>query len=224
MSSLLDSLLAKSPVRPLQEHMALCFACIEQLDDYIQASSKGDWALAQSIHDAIIENEKKADETKNTIRTNLPSSLLLPFARSDVIALLTMQDKLANRAKEIAVLTLGRKLTFPESLQANFYGYFNACKTAAGAAKRAIDELDDIVQSGFGKTEYKILLQLIEKLDVLEEECNQMQVKLRADIMPLEAELPPINVMFLYNVVDLVGEISNVAERIGNRLLILVSK
>jgi predicted phosphate transport protein (TIGR00153 family) len=80
------------------------------------------------------------------------------------------------------------------------------------------------VQSGFGKTEYKILLQLIEKLDVLEEECNQMQVKLRADIMPLEAELPPINVMFLYNVVDLVGEISNVAERIGNRLLILVSK
>lgn len=224
MSSLLDALLAKSPVQPLQEHMARCFACVEQLDDYILASSKGDWALAASIHDAIIENEKKADETKNTIRTNLPSSLLIPFARSDVIALLTMQDKLANRAKEIAVLTLGRKLAFPTSIQANFQAYFNACKTAAAAAKRAIDELDDIVQSGFGKAEFKILLQLIEKLDVLEDECNQMQVQLRADIMPLEADLPPVDVMFLYNVVDLVGEISNVAERIGNRLMILVSK
>lgn len=224
MSSLLDALLAKSPVQPLQEHMARCFACVEQLDDYIQASSKGDWALAASIHDAIIENEKKADETKNTIRTNLPSSLLIPFARSDVIALLTMQDKLANRAKEIAVLTLGRKLAFPTSIQANFQAYFNACKTAAAAAKCAIDELDDIVQSGFGKAEFKILLQLIEKLDVLEDECNQMQVQLRADIIPLEADLPPVDVMFLYNVVDLVGEISNVAERIGNRLMILVSK
>jgi len=224
MSSILDSLLAKSPVKPLQEHMALCFNCIEQLDDYIQASNKADWNLGESIHDAIIENEKKADQTKNTIRTNLPSSLLLPFARSDVIALLTMQDKLANRSKEIAVLMLGRKLMIPDAIQGVFHDYFSACKNAASAAKRAIDELDDIVQSGFGKTEYKILLQLIEKLDVLEEECNQMQVNLRAKIMPLESELPPVDAMFLYKVVDLVGEISNVAERIGNRLLILVSK
>jgi hypothetical protein len=37
-------------------------------------------------------------------------------ARRDLLELLTMQDKVANKAKDIAGLILGRKMEFPESI------------------------------------------------------------------------------------------------------------
>jgi hypothetical protein len=50
------------------------------------------------------------------------------------------------------------------------------------------------------------------------------QIHVRAELMKLEPELPPVNVVFLYRIIDLIGDIADVSQRIGNRLLLLTSK
>ena len=42
-------------------------------------------------------------------------------------------------------------------------------------------------------------------------------------LLEIESELEPVNVMFLYKVIGLIGEIADMAERVGRRLELLLS-
>ena len=50
-----------------------------------------------------------------------------------------------------------------------------------------------------------------------------MQASLRRAVFKIEKDLPPIDVIFLYRVIELTGEIANMAERVGRRLELLLS-
>ena len=73
----------------------------------------------------------------------------MPLARTDLLELLTQQDKIANRAKDIAGLMLGRKLAMPADLASDFMAYLQRCLDATALATQAIGELDDLLETGF---------------------------------------------------------------------------
>jgi hypothetical protein len=50
-----------------------------------------------------------------------------------------------------------------------------------------------------------------------------MQAKIRTGLFALEKDLPPVDVMFLYRVIELTGEVGDMSERIGRRLELLLS-
>ena len=81
----------------------------KQLIPFIEASINNDWELATTIQQTISDLESDADQIKKDIRLHLPKSLWLPVNRSDLLNLITRQDKIANRAKDISGLMLGRK-------------------------------------------------------------------------------------------------------------------
>ena len=87
--------------------------------------------------------ENEADELKKQLRLHLPKGLFMPVARADLLALLASQDKIANKAKDVAGLITGRKMEFPESVQADFTAYLQKCIAAAHQAGKAISQLDE---------------------------------------------------------------------------------
>ena len=50
----------------------------------------------------------------------LPRGLFLPIDRTDLLELVTQQDKLANYAKDIAGRMIGRQFGIPEEMQEEF--------------------------------------------------------------------------------------------------------
>ncbi len=46
---------------------------------------------------------------------------------------------------------------------------------------------------------------------------------MRGALFKIEGELDPVNVIFLYRVIELTGEIADMAERVGRRLELLLS-
>ncbi len=64
---------------------------------------------------------------------------------------------------------------------------------------------------------------LIEELDKIETETDNLQAELRGALFDIEDTLDPVSVMFLYQVIDLTGEIADMAERVGRRLELLLS-
>ena len=95
---------------------------------------------------------------------------------------------------------------------------------AAEKAKDAISELDELLESGFSGKEINILQSLLDELDKIERDSDKAQVAIRADLLALENDLPAVEVMFLYRIIDLIGDIADVSQQIGNRLLLLASK
>ena len=112
MTSILD-MFARSPIRPIQSHMQSATECVLQLEPFMTAVLAADWSGAETALKAIVSLERRADDLKKDLRSNLPKGLFMVVPRGDILSLLTVQDKMANEAKDVAGLIWGRRLQPP---------------------------------------------------------------------------------------------------------------
>lgn len=224
MSSPLSALFGRSPIRPIQEHMARAQQCVVLLGDFLEATYNRDWQRAEQLQQQISTGEREADALKYNIRTHLPKGLLLPVARTDLLSLLNSQDKLANRTKDIAGLMLGRKMEVPSSLVESMRIYYHQSLNASAQALKSINELDELLETGFRGKEVEFVEKLIAELDEMEQQNDITQVGIRASLLKMEGDLPPVNVMFLYKVIDLIGDVADTSQMIGSRLSLLMAR
>tara|TARA_B100002003_G_scaffold250896_1_gene292032 strand:+ start:3917 stop:4681 length:765 start_codon:yes stop_codon:yes gene_type:complete len=224
MANPISAMFGRSPIRPIQGHMAKAQKCVILLGDFLEASFANDWIKAESLQQAIRASENDADDLKSNVRNNLPKNLFLPVPRSDLLVLLSTQDRLANRAKDIAGLMLGRKMIIPESLVAPVREYYRESLAASEQALKVIQELDELLETGFRGKEVELVEGLILELDELEHRSDVSQIELRAKLFELEESLPPVHVMFLYRIIDLIGDLADISQKIGSRLLLLIAQ
>ena len=220
----LGNLFGRSPIRPIQEHMQLAEEAAQLLPQLIQASIDDDWVRASEIHKAIVNAEREADKLKRSVRKHLPKSLFMPVARTDLLELVGIQDHVANTAEDIAVLILGRDMRFPEQLEEAVLDLTAVCVATVNQALKAIQELDELLEVGFMGREVKHVESLLKELDKLEAKTDRKAVVVRRALFKLEADLPPVDVMFQYRVLALLSTIADDAERVGDRLQILMAK
>ncbi len=220
----ISGLFGSSPFRPLQEHMAIVQECTAQLLPYLDAVLKQDWDEAARLQKQISDLEKHADRLKRELRLRMPNSLFMPVARRDLLELLTMQDKVANKAKDIAGLILGRKMEFPAALGPHIREFMARSIDAATQAQTAINELDELVETGFRGNEVELVESMIHMLDEIERDTDRMQVRVRAELAAVERDLHPVDVMFIYKVIDWIGDLGDRAQKVGSRLELLLAK
>jgi predicted phosphate transport protein (TIGR00153 family) len=65
---------------------------------------------------------------------------------------------------------------------------------------------------------------MIEKLDGIESNTDNLQAEIRARIFAIENELPPIEVMFLYKVIEMTGDVADCAQNVGSRLQLMLAR
>ncbi len=223
MANLLANIFGTSPVMPLEKHVEIAYQCTKQLNGFFKAAIKGDWDKASEYRDAIERLEHEADDLKKEIRMNLPKSLFMPVPRQDLLELLLVQDKMANRTKDVSGVVMGRKMQIPAPISKDFLIFVNRNIDAAKQARKSVRELDELFTSGFRGAEASLVEALIEELDKIETETDNQQAELRGALFDIEDTLDPVSVMFLYQVIELTGEIADMAERVGRRLELLLS-
>lgn len=215
---------AKSPIKPLEKHIQIVVKCSKQLIPFFEACVENNWSEAAKIRRKLSKLEQDADALKRQLRLELPGGLFMPVDRADLLELLTQQDKIANKAKDIAGRVLGRKLQVPASLQGEFAAYLARCIDATEKAAEAINELDDLLETGFRGREVELVEKMISQLDSIEDDTDSLQISLRKNLLAIEKDLNPVDVMFLYQIVDWVGDLADLAERVGARLEILLAR
>lgn len=220
----LNNLFGKSPFGPIQEHMMVAHECAEGLKPFFQAVLASDWEEAANCQKHIRELENKADRLKKALRLSLPKNLFLPVPRSDLLDLIRMQDRIANRAKDIAGLMIGRHMEIPAAIATAVKEYVDLTVATSKQAQIAIEELDELLETGFRGPEVAFVEKLIEELDTLENNTDKSQIAVRSALFKIEKDLPPVDVMFLYQVIDLIGELADRAQKVGARLQIIIAR
>ncbi len=223
MVNVLANIFGSSPVKPLEEHIGIAFKCAKQLSGFFEAAVGGDWDTAAKFRREIEDLEHRADDIKKKIRLQLPKSLFMPVPREDLLELLLVQDKIANRTKDVSGLVLGRKLQIPPQIADQFLDFVERNIDAAKQARKSVRELEELFTSGFRGAEVALVSGLIEELDRIETDTDEKQASLRAALFAIEKTLDPIDAMFTYKVIELTGEIADMAERVGRRLELLLS-
>ena len=223
MGNYISKIFGASPVAPLQEHMEVCFQAARALKEFFAAVTEENWERVAELRVAIVELENDADVLKAQIRSQLPKSMFMPVPREDLLQLVLVQDQIPNLARDISGLVFGRRMQIPESMQKSFLEFVARNSDAAKKARKTIRELDELYETGFRGAEVDLVLNFIAELDAIENDTDELQTQVRDQLYALEDSLPPVNVMFLYQVIDLIGDIGDMAERIGRRLELLIS-
>ena len=223
-SNLLSSVFGRSPIGPIQKHISLVHKCASELQPFFEAAQIENWVQAERHQQRIVDLEEQADQIKKQVRLSLPKSLFLPVPRTDLLELVTVQDKVANRAKDIAGLILGRQMCFPKELHEALGYYLNRSIQTSAQALKAMNELDELLETGFRGREADMVEEMIEELDSLESETDNLQIQIRRVLFALEKSLPPVDVMFMYTIIDWVGDLADRASRVGSYLQLLLAK
>ncbi|PJD90480.1 MAG: TIGR00153 family protein [Legionella sp.] len=213
-----------SPIRPIEQHIRKAHQCAKQLCPFFEAVLKKDWKVAENIKEKIITLEKEADRIKRDLRLNLPTGLFLPVSRTDLLELLSAQDRIANQAEHIAELIISRKMIIPDALVPAFMPFLTCCLSASKQACKAINELDELLETGFRGNEVKIVEEMIVTLDEIEHDSDEKLSNIRHRIFELENELSAIDIVFLYKLVQWIGELAEHAQTVGARLQILIAR
>ncbi len=217
------NIFGQSPIRPLQSHMRQVSLCVDKLIPFFTAVFAKDFAKAASIHNEIVTLENEADTIKKDLRLHLPKSLFLPVSRSDLLSMLTTQDMIANKAKDIAGLVFGRKTQFPEPLCQPFMALLQRSIDATHQAHNAINELDELLEVGFRGREVSLVEKMIVELDLIETNTDDMQAALRQILFKLEQDLAPVEVIFLYKIIEWIGDLADIAHGVGGQLQLLLA-
>ncbi len=224
MSNYISKIFGSSPVKPLQAHMAKADECAGRLPEFFEAVFVGDWQIAKAVREAISGLEHDADDLKKELRLQMPKNLLMPVARADLLSVLRVQDEVANLSKDIAGVVIGRQMTFPDTLKPSYMALLRRCVDAAGQAHTTVNELDELFEVGFSGREVEIVQGFINKLDQIENDTDKLEIEVRANLFGLEKGLDPVEVMFLYKVIDLTGDLADTCQRVGSRLQLLLAR
>ena len=220
----IGNLFGRSPIGPIQEHMSLADQAAQLVPDLLRATAADDWEQAAQVHKDIVAAEGAADKLKRSVRRHLPNSLFLPVPRSDLLTLVGIQDHVANTAKDIAGLMIGRSIRFPDKIHKAAIELAEASAATSHQALKAIQELDELLAVGFTGREVKHVEDMLKSLGKLEGVTDKLAIRLRAGLFKLESDLPPVDVMFLYQIITLICTVADDAESVGDRLQILMAK
>lgn len=220
----LSGLLRGSPFKPIQEHMRMVFSCVCLIPPLFDAVYREDNVQVFQFAQQIKELETKADKLKSTFRLNMPKSLFLPVDRKDLLCLIADQDKIADMAEDIGKTFLFREMVVPEQLKPLLDELLEGIMEIAAAAKEMIEQLDELLEVGFAGRELDKISEMIAGVRRSEHNIDEIMHRIKKKLFSLEKDLDAVSVMFWYQIIDLLGLISDQSENLGDRLLLFLSK
>ncbi len=224
-TSPLSRLLRKSPFKPIQEHMRAVFICICSLPPLFEALFDQDREKVLEHAEQIRNLETEADKIKSRFRLNMPKTLLLPVDREDLLNLIADQDSLADICENIGKILTYRDMEVPHTLKPYIDELLEGTIEVSGEARKMIEELDELVEVGFGGgREIEKVTKIIAGVRKSEHNIDGVLKRTRQELFAIESELNPVDVMFWYKIIELLSNISDQAENMADRLLLFLSR
>ena len=218
------SLFGKSPFTALQGHMRVVLECVNEIPALFEALARADQEEVVKVRDRIFEREEEADRIKNELRNRLPKSLFMPVDRRDLLEVLQMQDSIADTAQDIAGLLVERPMELPEFKQEPMLALAQRCVDTCDMSAKIIEELDELLAMGFRGKEASRVEEMVSALNKIEDETDELGIELTRRLFQHEDEIKPVSVMMWYQLIEWVGDLADYAEKVGDRLRLLIAR
>lgn len=212
------SLFGRSPFAPLQSHMDSVAKCVHCLPDLFEGLEKQDYALLEQISEKISNLEHDADLIKNDIRNHLPKSLFLPIAREHLLEILSIQDSIADKAEDIAVLMTLKPLELLPIFSQEFKLFLLKNIETFDEANLIVKELHELVESSFGGMEAAKVRSMVDEVAYQEHEVDLIQRQLLKSLFKAEDQLNYITFHLWQRLFENIAAISNLSENLAYRI------
>ena len=218
----LAKLFGSSPFAPLQKHLSKVSACIKELEVLFLAVAKNDKEQIETAAKKVSKQEHEADLVKNNIRNHLPRSIFLPINRQDLLDILALQDSLADKAEDVAVLATLSSLECYDLLKDHFEFFCSENIEAFKLVKKALKEFDNLLESSFGGIEAEKVKIIIEELALKEHEIDILQNEILKHLYASGTKMTYPSFTLWITIIKEIGQLSNIGEKLGNRIRMIL--
>ncbi len=215
--SAIGRLFGRSPFTPLQAHMEKVFQCVERLSEIFDALKAGDHKKVAVIAKEISKLEHAADLLKNDIRNHLPKSLFMPIDRGNLLGILAVQDSIADKAEDIAILLTLRPLEILPDLHDEFLIFLKKNVQTVESVHKVVLELHDLLESSFGGVEAEKVKGMIDEVAKQEHQVDVLQRSLLKALFSRDDLPAPVFHLWL-RIFGEVAELSNASENLANHI------
>ena len=147
----------------------------------------------------------------------------MSVSRTDLLELVRVQDKMANETKDIAGLSLGRNLAFPQNLEKSLFKFIETVIDASAKAVEVVSATRELSRTAFGSRQAKAIVSKCALVEKIERRPDEMQSKLRVKLRAHEDDISPVDAIFLYQLLSNIGEIADHAEKVSHRAQIIAA-
>lgn len=162
----------RSPFVPLQMHMEKVAECIGKIPEILDAYRRQDSEAVADLAYILSRTEHEADLIKHDIRNSMPRGLFMPIDRTNLLRILNIQDSIANRAENIGVLLTFKQAGTFDEFETAFDAFVAKCLEAFKLTRDIIDQLDELLETGFGGTEAQTVQEMVDKVAFKEYESD----------------------------------------------------
>ena len=217
MNTLLN-LFGRSPFIPLETHMDEVSVCVYLLKDIFSALDKKDYDEVEKISKKISKQEHQADLTKNDLRNHLPKHIFLPIARESLLDILTIQDSIADRAEDVAVLITLKKVEIIDSFRDDFMEFLAKNIDTFNGAKQIVKELHELLKTTFTGIEAEKVQKMVHDVALQEHETDLVQRKMLKTLLHAENKMSYTTFFLWHRILEQLGSISDLSENLAYRI------
>jgi len=218
------SMFAKSPFKPLANHIDKVRDCVDQIKPLFAAQLAEDYDQVQSISEKIVQMEYEADKIKNGIRDHLPQSMFLAVDKRDFAHLLSAQDDIADAIEDLTVILRIRHLANPDVLKKPLNDLVDHIVMSAHSACDLIHELENLLEASFGGVEAEKVEKAGLQLATYEWEADKKQFILAQKLFSLGDGISAADLLLWNEVNKKLGAVADKSELIGKTLRIFLAK
>ena len=218
----IDKLVGKSPIGPMQQHMQVAILCAREVIPLLEAMAAADNEAIRERRAEIDRLEHEADQLKHEIRSHMPRRFMMAMDRRTMLEILDCQDSIADVTQDIAELADQRSMHLPESLKEPVLTMAQSVMSACEQGQRIVDELDELVEMGFGEGEVARVDEMVRELGRLESQTDAELDRAARALFAMEAELG-VATVFWHQIILWIANLADLSERVGNRLRLLMA-
>ncbi len=203
----------KRAMEGINTHMKLVADCTTQLAKVYQLYVGGDPERYQQEAMRMREMEREADEVRRQVELTIYSGAFMPIYREDYLSLTELIDEVADGCLSAVNLLSLTRVRIPKA----------AVDRIAALIEKTIQCVDALRQCvSICLKDRRKAAEMAARVEELEESIDQDEFDLRSALyrMPIEG----YDKLLLNDVVERIGSISDTAEDVSDRIVIMVSK
>ena len=138
-----------------------------------------------------------------------------------------VQDRevgIADTAQDISGLLVERPMEVPELMREPLLALTRRCIDTYEQSAKVIEELDELLEMGFRGREASQVEAMVGELNRIEDETDEMGLQLTRLLFQHEDEMKPVSVMMWYQLIEWIGDLADYAEKVGDRLRLLIAR
>jgi predicted phosphate transport protein (TIGR00153 family) len=204
--------------------MTIARDCASHILPALEAFIAQDTDTLKELKHTITRLEAEADDQLEEVQSSLPKKVFMPVVREDILALLQIQESIADRSLDIIGLMVELPLKIPAEMGQPLIRLGKRCIELCEDALGIIESLEELASAGFDGPHIDKIKKQITDVIKAESDADEVEKEVTHILFAQRKEMDAVEVVFLYQIIQWIDHLADCSEKIAIQSRLFLAK